>query len=396
MLLKERLSEYKKDKLIQYAKDLELKNYSGLRKAALIDKICAAFCTEEMMRSRLSCMTAEELSLFRRACRKPQALSLTESSAGIRLALHQYGYFDAVTDKLRIFEDIAEIFDRIDDEAFRAAQLKKGWLIKCLRFSEHYYGIFPMEVLHKLYRLKVKSSIEEMNDLLLGMPMDLAGVLPFSMERLGLGDLPEDAPIYSSRDLLVHLPLLDADVLVPLLQEQAAKPFYIPSAAQLDEICRVGFESGAPAYRKLDAFFTKKLNFSQQTSHCWCLQVWATSQSSNSPADILDMLDKAGLSFDSEKALNEVLVLLSDAHNSTRLRNNRGNTPNELQRVLPRRAEKPLIVPKSSAAAVLPKDAKPQRKEMVFRPDTSRKIYPNDPCPCGSGKKYKKCCYLKK
>ena len=23
---------------------------------------------------------------------------------------------------------------------------------------------------------------------------------------------------------------------------------------------------------------------------------------------------------------------------------------------------------------------------------TERKIYPNNPCPCGSGKKYKKCC----
>ena len=23
---------------------------------------------------------------------------------------------------------------------------------------------------------------------------------------------------------------------------------------------------------------------------------------------------------------------------------------------------------------------------------TSKKIYPNDSCPCGSGKKYKKCC----
>lgn len=23
---------------------------------------------------------------------------------------------------------------------------------------------------------------------------------------------------------------------------------------------------------------------------------------------------------------------------------------------------------------------------------SERKIYPNDPCPCGSGKKYKKCC----
>ncbi|MCC8017186.1 MAG: SEC-C domain-containing protein, partial [Lachnospiraceae bacterium] len=25
----------------------------------------------------------------------------------------------------------------------------------------------------------------------------------------------------------------------------------------------------------------------------------------------------------------------------------------------------------------------------VVKPE---KIYPNDPCPCGSGKKYKKCC----
>ena len=26
----------------------------------------------------------------------------------------------------------------------------------------------------------------------------------------------------------------------------------------------------------------------------------------------------------------------------------------------------------------------------------AKKVYPNDPCPCGSGKKYKKCCFNKK
>ncbi|MEE1228931.1 MAG: SEC-C metal-binding domain-containing protein [Lachnospiraceae bacterium] len=26
----------------------------------------------------------------------------------------------------------------------------------------------------------------------------------------------------------------------------------------------------------------------------------------------------------------------------------------------------------------------------------TKKIYPNDPCPCGSGKKYKNCCGRKK
>ena len=33
-------------------------------------------------------------------------------------------------------------------------------------------------------------------------------------------------------------------------------------------------------------------------------------------------------------------------------------------------------------------DAFPVQQPVVKAP----KIYPNDPCPCGSGKKYKKCC----
>lgn len=33
---------------------------------------------------------------------------------------------------------------------------------------------------------------------------------------------------------------------------------------------------------------------------------------------------------------------------------------------------------------------KEQKMSTTIRKDT--KIYPNDPCPCGSGKKYKKCC----
>ena len=28
----------------------------------------------------------------------------------------------------------------------------------------------------------------------------------------------------------------------------------------------------------------------------------------------------------------------------------------------------------------------------INQPIMKKKIYPNDPCPCGSGKKYKKCC----
>jgi uncharacterized protein YecA (UPF0149 family) len=30
-----------------------------------------------------------------------------------------------------------------------------------------------------------------------------------------------------------------------------------------------------------------------------------------------------------------------------------------------------------------------EKQETITKP---KKVYPNDPCPCGSGKKYKKCC----
>ncbi len=36
-----------------------------------------------------------------------------------------------------------------------------------------------------------------------------------------------------------------------------------------------------------------------------------------------------------------------------------------------------------------PFDQETQTFGKVVKPT---KIYPNDPCPCGSGKKYKKCC----
>ena len=75
----------------------------------------------------------------------------------------------------------------------------------------------------------------------------------------------------------------------------------------------------------------------------------------------------------------------------------------------------PTLVPGSSNAAKMLSEAMPEIKKMGFGVDldsnaatvpvfgmpngingpvqaTQKKVYPNDPCPCGSGKKFKKCC----
>ena len=70
-----------------------------------------------------------------------------------------------------------------------------------------------------------------------------------------------------------------------------------------------------------------------------------------------------------------------DLANNVRLWENNGHTPNEIHE----KYEKPNLRPLSNK----PFDF---NSANVIDMKTRRKIGRNDPCPCGSGKKYKKCC----
>ena len=77
------------------------------------------------------------------------------------------------------------------------------------------------------------------------------------------------------------------------------------------------------------------------------------------PKVLLDYLTFRGYHYQSQAQFNHFLGLLTRAYNHTRMHPNKGHSPSDLS-----------------------------------KPRTSEKIERNAPCPCGSGKKYKKCCYL--
>jgi hypothetical protein len=86
--------------------------------------------------------------------------------------------------------------------------------------------------------------------------------------------------------------------------------------------------------------------------------------------DYFDLLDSAGVVFDSKEQAGKTAQLIVDVQNNTRLWSNYGHTPSELfalerSNLLPFPASQSTLVPKTGR---------------------------NEPCPCGSGKKYKKCC----
>lgn len=413
MFLREYLTKYTKEELLDQARSFEIKKCSGLRKADLIDRIVDTFCAEEMLRSRLACLTKEQMDLFRKACISPTAVSVNEVVDAMQLYRYWIGYFEDPTDRFCVFEDVAVAFSKIDDKAFQLKQCRKGWLVKCIHFFIQYYGIAPIEVIYEMYRQKVKDSIDEMIGMLWEMPVDIVESCLFTMDKLGMEGWPKENPLYSEKGIFVHLQLFEDAEFDYLLRQQMDKDFYIPSAQQIDEICRIGYEASSSAYKKLESFFTKKLKFSYEQAVTWCLQVWANSYEGESPSKIINKMTEANIEFE-EKMINELLELLVAAHNNTRMKENRGYKPSEMVRK--KSVDKmPTIVPASSNAAAILKDAAPQLEAMGVPVDLNgntdviqttmfpsglngepirveKKIYPNDPCPCGSGKKYKKCC----
>lgn len=414
MLLREHLEEYTKEQLLDQARSFELRKCSGLRKAVLIERLTECFCTEEMLRSRLVCLTKEQMNLFRKACEAPQDIAINEVVDSMQLSRYWFGSFEEDTDRFCIFEEIKEVFQEIDNEEFRAEQYKKGWMMKCVHSSWNIMEC-PIEVIYELYKLQVKDTIEDMIDMLWEMPIDIVESCIFSLDQLGLTNWPKDAPIYSPRGLFIHLPILGEEgEFEYLLRSQGDKDFYIPSVQQIEEICMNGYETSSLAYKKLEAFLRKKLDMPYEHAVTWCLQVWANCYEGESPGDVISKMTESGVVFQSEKQMEAFVGLLMEAHNNTRMKENRGHKPNELVRK-GFFGGMSTIVPGSSHAAEMLKDAMPQLNEMGFSVDldenadvattliypkgrkdnpirVEKKIYPNDPCPCGSGKKYKKCC----
>ena len=413
MLLREYLTEYTKEELLDQARSFEIRKCSGLRKADLIDTIVDTFCTEEMLRSRLACLTKEQMDLFRKACISPTAFSVNEVVDAMKLYRYWIGYFEEPTDRFCVFEDVGVAFSKVDDESFRRKQCRKGWMVKCIHFFIQYYGIAPIEVIYEMYRQKVKCSIDEMIEMLWEMPVDIVESCLFTMDRIGMKGWPKENPLYSEKGIFVHLQLFEDEELDYLLRQQKDKDFYIPSAQQIDEICRIGYGASSSEYKKLESFFIKKLRLPYEQAVTWCLQVWANSYEGESPLKIINKMTEANIEFE-EKMINELLELVMAAHNNTRMKENRGYKPSEMARKMPI-DKMPTIVPASSKAAVILMDAAPQLQAMGVPVDLNgntdvihttmfprglseepirveKKIYPNDPCPCRSGKKYKKCC----
>lgn len=168
------------------------------------------------------------------------------------------------------------------------------------------------------------------------------------------------------------------DDIADVLRERMGKPFYVPRKNELLKYKDTSYFEQNKYYRALYRFVLKNLtdgNKERATDICEDIQV--TCQDDFLPSDVFEVFNRLKVTFENEAQVRETLDLVMELSNHTRLWANNGYTPTELFNMEQRAAARD--------ARTKSEDERPTKQQRVGR---------NAPCPCGSGKKYKRCCLV--
>ena len=297
------------------------------------------------------------------------------------------------------------------------------WLDTCVQAGEFLYGIFPVDLLQRMYASKaghqaatqelleaVRNSDSILMHLEEGTLPDpsgtyracrtyLAPTLISESENPELYAMMEEQEEQGNPYAGVHLRREDQQ---ELLGQQAQVEFYLPTRQEISEIVSSGYIR-TPEMTTLENLIRQRGGDPSLPEALWAK---ISTDAMDGSEAIMMIVQQAG-TFKSLEEINAFTRKVTDFTNRINMRVRRGWQPEELAKRM--KPSGPLqIVPGSSKMAEMLKEAAPELEQMgakvrfnanaghfvkmnAYGEEQVVKVYPNDPCPCGSGKKYKKC-----
>ena len=210
------------------------------------------------------------------------------------------------------------------------------------------------------------------------------------------------------------------DLFMETKRSQQDKPYYVPDKKHLLEYDNPFYCEDTPEKRKLRAFLKERCDLSDERETTVFEELlFGVRSIAVQLSDVLGHLEKLGVRLKSQRDVECFTALYSAFHNTTRMPCNRGYTPDEMMQMTPteERFKSVSLGPnirkslqtgemdiedfrKHILTMELPNEAirfdllkqLADIKPPVTQPEKQKKVGRNDPCPCGSGKKYKRCC----
>lgn len=355
--LKDIFGDYEKEDLVDIAKEKGIKGISSCNKNKLIEKIVDFMLDPKVVRRYFLCFEDGELRELEKAA---AAGTLYEPEDG-RTIMRAYetAYIGMLPDgKIMVPQEVTKVYASIKNEEFEAERKKVRYLLSCLRTAGVLYGIVPFDTFMQLVDRNPDVCIaeNEVGEIIRNIP-------------------PEFADYMLVNNKIYHKEFYPDDL--GLIQAQGDKAYYIPDCKEILDLGAKGYLPDCRELKKLESYLTDKLHALPDEAEVAVGVIQRNICSGCGMQEIFNVLIDLEILPENDKQLNEVIALINDMWNHTRMILNRGFTPNEIAEA----------TRKSVGAKIIPFNQVKTNKN---------KIYPNDPCPCGSGKKYKNCCKNKK
>ncbi len=208
-------------------------------------------------------------------------------------------------------------------------------------------------------------------------------------DRIGMDDvevyLNDDMSkqyVYTHKNHFVHETIMQFNDFKSIKMKKADKPYYIPDKEELLKYSDMSYYEKPKQYDDLMKYTEKNFFYKDpEKAEMLCQNIMSKCRDDFKIQEVFDYFNTFEVDFKDEKQVNEVLQLVMELSNNVRLWENNGHTPNEIFEEF----EKPNLRP-------LPDKPFNFNDTGVIDMNYREKISRNDPCPCGSGKKYKKCC----
>ncbi len=405
ILLFDILYSYNKEDLKEMAFIYELGKISSLKKAELAKRLSDKMLLPEMMRDAFLVLTDDEINAFEKVIDYKGIYYMKEKEIELFQNLINTGYIGVRTDnQVDVPDDVIKGYQQLNTNDFKNLRRRISWLVVCFDVATWFYGAVPLNVMVKVFNQR--NGLKTDKHLLL----EDYKKIPKGQKDFSLVD-----------NLFVHRNLLKNDNYIYLMRNQGNKDYYIPTEDEILDITTNGFITNDSDIKELFIYFVHHLKVDDEEAIVLNRTIWQEINSGSEINNIFDIINEKGICFNSQNDLNEFIPILNKLWNNTRMLLNRGFKPSELfneerKHLRPLSpGNMPTIIPGSSAAAKLLMESKEHIEKLGFPIDfdtnakempvysmssgingsiemKTKKIYPNDPCPCGSGKKYKKCC----
>lgn len=252
-------------------------------------------------------------------------------------------------------QEIMESFQEADNTSLQSILRKNTELVQLTLGMLHYYGTLSFETVQK----KLSEYMRDEADFITLLPLLEEAEHYYRAHRMGNG-------------FLSAIRVLDEKEVRKEHDMRPGVDYYPFSKKDLLKAGQPPFVDRNPGYKAMVRYIRENYEISDEEADNLVEECVYAINIGDSLADMLEFL-QSQLEIETEELLNGFMDRLVELHNHTRQWFLKGYSPAEL-------------------SALSGKRAQPQKQADVISINTKKKIGRNDPCPCGSGKKFKKCC----